>query len=108
MYKLIVLLSLLLVMNGCTGETVQKTSDRINGSWHNGRSTITIDLHAGTLSGVITGESVLYRIAVVREEGRTVVLRADDTTMFATLRDNGTLVLIGETGGPRTLIRLLW
>jgi hypothetical protein len=50
----------------------------------------------------------MYRIRVMCEQGRTVVLQVDDTTMFASIRNNGTLVLTRETGGPRVLERVLW
>jgi hypothetical protein len=106
--RVLMVLLLMLALAGCTSEATQKTSDRINGRWHSGKTHITIDLNAGTLTGVFDGDPVMYRIRVMREQGRTVVLQVDDTTMFASIRNNGTLVLTRETGGPRVLERVLW
>lgn len=108
MPRLIFTLTFVLILAACGNDIARKTSERIDGRWRNERNSIRIDIDSGTLTGMIDNEPVECAISILREEGRTVELQANDTRLFVTLRNPDMLIVTGETGGPRVLTRPGW
>jgi hypothetical protein len=106
------LLALMFVIAACSsGNGDDATSSMVlDGTWTGDIMTVTIDFDAGTYEGTGLGTPFSCKLALIEDNGDSVVFRIDEKTVVAEIVDDDNIILTtqdadGNSGIPVKLTR---